>query len=162
MPKGRPKKPVETLALQGTYRDDRHKNRSDSKAIALPKDAVIAAPANYSAKTKKCWDSIVPALIVQGILSEADLPSLDLMFQSYEEFLKAKAAIKKFDKQYPDLLDKETIDNRKKLNAWLSQATNDFNKIAARFGITPSERLKNIQEADKKKTEDPLEVVIGY
>ena len=162
MSAGRPRKPIENLQLEGTYRADRHKNVGDSKAIALPKDSIIEAPASFSAKTKKCWESIVPTLVVQGILSEADLPSLDLMFQSYEEFLKAKAAIKKFDKEHPDLLDKETIDNRKKLNAWLSQSINDFNKIAARFGIMPSERVKSMNLSEGKKNEDPLEVVIGY
>lgn len=161
MSAGRPRKPIENLQLEGTYRADRHKNVGDSKAIALPKDTVLEAPAQYSAKTKKCWEAIVPTLIVQGILSESDLPSLDLMFQSYEEFLKAKAAIKKFDKEHPDLLEKEVIDNRKKLNAWLSQSINDFNKIAARFGIMPSERVKSMN-TDSKKKEDPLEVVIGY
>ena len=162
MPAGKPRATTEALKLRGDYRESRHSNRGDSKAIALPRDTTLEPPKNYSAKAKKCWAAIVPTLITQRILAEQDLPSLDMMFNAYEEYERAKNAIKEFDKKYPELFDKEVIDNRKKLNTWMTQSITEFNKIAARFGIMPTERVR-IQASleDDYKPQDPLDVLLG-
>lgn len=161
MPAGRPKATKELLDLSGTYRQDKHGNRGDSKAIAFPKDTILAPPSSYSAKAKKAWASIVPGLIRQGILSDIDLPSLDMMFHAYEEYTKAKAAIAKYDKENPDLLTAESITNRKRLNAWMIGSITEFNKIAARFGIMPTERVRIQASLDDDKPQDPLDVLLS-
>lgn len=161
MAAGKPRATTELLKLNGGYRPDRHSNRGDSKAIALSNDTILEPPSTYSAKAKKCWETIVPNLINQRILAEEDLPSLDMMFNAFEEYEKAKAAIKKFDKLHPDLVDKETIDNRKKLNTWMTQSITEFNKIAARFGIMPTERVRIQNTVESDKPLDPLDVLLA-
>ena len=161
MAAGRPQKPTEILKLNGGYREDRHANRGDSTSVALPKDTILEAPKKYSAATKKAWDCIVPSLILQGILAAEDLPTLDVLFNAYEEYEKAKKAIAKFDKAHPDLITSDDIADRKKLHAWLSQASNDFHKISARFGITPTERVRIANPQKETKKEDPLEVILA-
>jgi len=161
MAAGKPRATTELLKLNGGFRPDRHSNRGDSSLISLPKDSILEPPSTYSAKAKKCWQAIVPCLITQRILSEEDLPSLDMMFNAYEEYERAKRAIKKFDKLHPDLLDKESIDNRKKLNTWMTQSITEFNKIAARFGIMPTERVRIQSVVDGDKPQDPLDVLLG-
>ena len=158
---GRPRKPTELLELNGGYREDRHGNRSDSSLIALPKDTILEAPKKYSAAAKHAWESIVPKLILQGILSTEDFPTLEMMFNAFEEYEKAKKAIAKFDKQNPDLFDSETINNRRKLNAWLLASITDFNKLASKFGLSPVDRARIITPQEKKKNEDPLEIIIA-
>lgn len=161
MPAGKPRATKEHLELTGGYRADKHAGYGDSSLIALPKDTILEAPKKYSAATKKAWDCIVPSLIQQGILAAQDLPTLDLLFNAYEEYEKAKKAIAKFDKAHTDLLTSDDITDRKKLNAWLSQALNDYHKISARFGITPTERIRIANPQKEKKKEDPLEIILA-
>jgi len=156
------KLPVETLKLTGQYREDRHGELGSSRNLAFPTDTIIKCPQKFSAKTKKCWEAIVPNLIRQKILTDQDLPSIDMMFTAFEEYLNAQKAIKAFDKENPVLLDTASIDQRRKLNKWLLDSITAFNKVAYKFGITPTERLKEVEDIHTKKSEDPLEIVIGY
>lgn len=154
--------PVETLKLNGTYRADKHGNLGSSRNLAFPADTTIKCPTKFSSKTKKCWNSIVPNLIRQQVLSDQDLASLDMMFCAFEEYLKAQESIKAFDKEHPVLIETADIDKRRKLNRWLLDSITAFNKVAYKFGITPTERLREVERIDTQHTEDPLEIVIGY
>ncbi len=160
MPSGKIRATREHLELTGQFREDKHGNYGSSRDISYSAETIITPPASYSARTKKAWDSIVPNLLRQRVLSEQDLPTIEMMFNAFEEYDKAKAAIKAYDKEHKNDFTKESIDLRRKLNIWMLDSIKQFNNIAAHFGIMPTERLKVVQQMDEPKKADPLEIVL--
>lgn len=135
-------------------------NRNLTEGVVVEADALIP-PAGLSSDAKKAWNATVPALLKMRALSETDLVQLDNMFTVYEEVLKAKKAIKKFDKEF-SLEDESYIKKRKMLSAWLNEALRSFTKIAGDFGMSPADRTRLPKmEEETHKEEDPLEVIMG-
>ena len=162
MSAGRPRVSKELLELNGRMTNQTvYKDYTPSSGLVstISKDTILKPPAKISAKSKKAWNAIVPNLIALQVLNEQDLPSLDKMINSFEEYVKATNAIKEFDKVF-DPLDINQVKHRRALNQWMMDSINSFNRIAAHFGITPTERTK-LTLAVEEKTDDPLSVVLG-
>lgn len=161
---GRPRATTQHLEVSGLL-DRKKKCYAETRRetqLAVIKDVRIDPPKKYSQETKQAWMAIVPNLVDIGVLTEVDLPSMQMMFDCYEEYVQAKKAITKFEKIH-SILEPDYVTKRKALNTWMVNSQINFNKIAARFGIMPTERSRlPINEGEGVSgEEDPLEIILS-
>jgi phage terminase small subunit len=124
---GRPRKPVEARILDGTYKPSRHGPPPDAGDEVAPP----AKPADLDGDAAVLWDTIVPMLAT--VARERDAPMLAELCWQWAELRRIKAVIAKKKpgaKGYNQLLVAAGI------------CTDKFEKIASRFGLTPSDRAK--------------------
>ena len=163
MPAGKPRATIAHLQLMGDPNNKIGRIYNPEAPSILPKDIELKYPRRYSKETRKAWDAIVPSLLLQGVLTEKDLPSLGMMFDHYQNYVDTK---KLYDKYKIDLslppaeLIKQTQAKRH-LHAMMHDSMNEFNKLASKFGCTPTDRSKLPINQDHKKEEDPLSIVLG-
>lgn len=140
----RPRKPTESLKTDGTFRKDRHGDRLDASHEFF---AIPSSPTNLGKDGKKLWDMVVDELAAAKVVSELDAPALQAMCQWWQRYLDITAAIA--DMQIEDE-EVEQLENRAR-RAWQS-----FDKVAARFGMTPSDRAKLVTAPKEGCDESPL------
>lgn len=160
MPAGRPRGTIPHLQLAGLA-DKRpaYYGQRNNENFAVVQEQ-LEPPKSYSKETKSAWSTIVPNLLAMKVISEVDLPSLQTMFDCYEEYVQAKKAIIKFDKIHT-ILEPDYILQRKALNQWLMNCQQNFNKIAARFGCMPTERSRLSINKEEPQAIDVLEEVLA-
>jgi P27 family predicted phage terminase small subunit len=113
-----------------------------------------SAPSHLSDKARETWGYVTGLLDRMGVLSEVDAVALEMLCESYADYLAAKAELKAFGSDYyttltalgdkmhrahPAVAQKNDADRR--IRAWLSE-----------FGMTPSARSR--VKADGEGTED--------
>ena len=162
MAAGRPRGTPQHLEVSGlTKKRKKYYEERNNQQVATIEAVEIEPPKKYSKETKAAWNSIVPNLLSMGVLTELDLPSMQMMFDSYEEYVQAKKAITKFEKIHT-LLEPDYVTKRKALNTWMINCQINFNKIAARFGLMPTERSRlPINSQEQEEDEDPLEIILS-
>ncbi|WP_428303898.1 P27 family phage terminase small subunit [Lacipirellula sp.] len=138
---GRHPKTEEQLAASGGYRADRHAGRKNSPKF----DGVPTPPAGLSFAARKHWDVVVPALIEGGLAKAIDAPALAAMCEAWSEYCEAIAM----------RVDPEFIDVRRKRQMLISSALRAWRDLAARFGMTPSDRAR-LEVAPDGKEENPF------
>ena len=162
MAAGRPRATVRQLELHGIEKNTTaHKNYANpdvSKNLIMD---IPSPPSHYSVKTKDAWNKILPGLIAMRVLTEHDLVTLTSGFDAYEEMIQAQKKIREFDKAHKELLDSNSIKDRKTLSSWMLTSMAEANKVFCRFGLTLRERTRLNLIPEKKKDEDPLSVVLG-
>jgi phage terminase small subunit len=121
---GRPRKPLAAHLLDGTYRADRH-----GAATADPFDGEPKRPRNLTGDARKFWDSTIADLAERGIVKAVDAPACELLADLWAKY---KAASRLLDASPTD---KET---RQAVVGFAAE----FGKLAARFGLTPSDRQR--------------------
>ena len=148
------------LKLSGlsTWNKSHYKENYNLTEGILPQGDIIA-PKSLSPTAKKAWNTTVPALLQMKALSVTDFVQLENLFMLYDELLKARKAIKEFDKTH-SVVDDDYISKRRMLNAWLNQTQTTFTTLACRFGMTPSDRTRLPIEEDDDNSKDPLEVLV--
>jgi P27 family predicted phage terminase small subunit len=138
-------------------------NKSHYKSYNLTEGVVpegnIVAPKGLSATAKKAWNTTVPALMEMRSLSVTDFVQLENLFTIYDELLKARKAIKEFDKNH-SLEEKGALNTRRSLNTWLNNTQQTFTSLASRFGMTPVDRTRLPIEEEEEDAKDPLEVLV--
>ncbi len=139
--RGRPRKPTQSLKLHGGYRSDRHGDRDQEPQLSG--DPV--PPFKLVGDANLLWESVVPRLVAAKIATEADSETLAMMCEWYRKFRKLQKA-----------LDKMAVTNKDhyKLMIQMQMASNCFDKLAARFGMTPADR-------SRVKTHEPAQQVSG-
>jgi len=163
MAAGRPRGTQKHIELSGLAKKrKKYYGERNNTQLAPLADMSIEAPKKYSRETRMAWDLIVPNLIAMEVLTEVDLPSLQMMFDAYEEYVQAKKTITKFEKIHT-MLEPDYIIKRKALNTWMTNSQVNFNKIAARFGLMPTERSRLPINGGNPGIEekDPIEVVLA-
>jgi phage terminase small subunit len=75
MPAGRPRKPVETKRLAGTFRKD----REPPPNLSTPLVKLPPPPSRLSKAGKAAWSRVGAAAIEIGSLRHSDLPQLELL-----------------------------------------------------------------------------------
>ena len=162
MPAGRPRATREHTDLNGLTKaePDRYKSRARTSDLAVKQVSAIDCPKKYMSQTKKAWKAIVPGLLSLGVMAEVDLPSLGLMFDAYDEYVRFAMKEKELSKSIEWASDKD-VGRLQRVVSMKRHSLEDFNKIAARFGITPVERTRLQFDVQEKKDDDPLSVVIG-
>lgn len=135
--RGRPPKPPILHIAEGTHRRDRH----GDPAEAVPSFGVPERPKRLTGEARKLWESVVPGLVSSGVATERDTYALAEMCEWYKRYRKAATQADKIAATNPywaDLL-------RAAKTAWT-----EFDRVAARFGLTPADRAKLKTETPSK------------
>lgn len=131
MPAGRPRKPAEIKLLEGTFRED----RDGVPPIPLPPAPELppAPPKYLKGEALTFWTENVPGLVARGTAHAADAPALAMFcewFALYRKLSRALARLAAGHKRYH-----QTV-------VQLGIAFDKWAGLAARFGLTPSDRAK--------------------
>lgn len=122
---GRNRKPLELHKLQGTWRADRHGSPlGDSEERNLP-----VKPEGLSSDASRFWDQLT--ILLAKILRESDGPQLREMCEWYADIGRIRA---KMQKTLPG------SDAFTRLIKQAALARQNFDSIAKRFALTPSDR----------------------
>lgn len=124
---GRTRKPLEKHLLDGTYRADRHgplPDEGETHAPPVKPDGMIQGAGEF-------WDTVLPLLGAD--VRDRDAFQLQQMCSWWFLWTEAEIA----------LLDAEigTIEYSRTMNA-ATVASQNFDRIASRFGLTPADRTK--------------------
>lgn len=134
---GRPRKAAARHRLEGTFREDRHGGRSPDDTVSggnLPRP-----PTGLTGEAKKLWEAIVLPLVTLAGAGELDVPALCGMCRWFDLWAQTDKLLKK-------------LPGNPKLAALARLYWNEFDKMAARFGMTPADRQRlRPPEAEKKK-----------
>lgn len=125
---GRPRRPIDMRLLDGTYEPSRHGPLPESEETA-PK--LLSKPVGLTGDTSKIWDRLFP--LVAPVARERDMPLLVELCAWWSELNRVRAALKKSgpgSKGYNQLLVSAGI------------CSDKVDRIASRFGMTPSDRAK--------------------
>ena len=153
---------------EGTYRADRHAEPALDLPVAL---TAIAPSPRVPAAVRPEWDEVVRRLVGIGILIDADVPLLEQAFvllgdarrfhDDMEAAYKSLADVDKM-KLTKDFtaadrlrLRQSVQDSITSLNTQHIKATQLFNTIISKFGISPSERAKILHMLPKPKDAAP-------
>lgn len=143
MPGGRPRKPDELKILDGSWRPDRDGSPS-SQAVA---DGDPKPPPYLKGEALAFWNQVVPGLVDNNVAKTRDSAELALMCEWW-------GRLRKFTRQ----LDRMKGNDKRlyQMTVLVSIATDKFDKIASRFGLTPADRAKlRIPEAANKRAAVP-------
>ena len=133
-------KPTNLHMLHGTAKNRRKavKNEPTPKKVSK----VPSVPTHFSPDQKKAWRKITPMLSKSGILSEADLPALEVLTRTYADLCEVEnllvqggAWTNRGTTDKPDW--KESLFARK-----AERLRKEFVRLCAEFGMTPSSRTR--------------------
>lgn len=122
---GRPRTPTSVLKLHGGYRDDRHADRAGEPQ---PEGKPVM-PRWLKGDAANCWKRLVPKLLKNKLATEVDTEALAGMCDMWGKY---RIVSKLFDEQPED----------KSLRASCVAFLGMFEKLAGRFGVTPSDRSR--------------------
>lgn len=83
-----------------------------------------------SADAMTHWQAVVPALIAKGVAKSIDAPALAAMCEQWGEYCAAKR------------LDAYELKDKRQRQMLINAALRAWRDLAARFGMTPSDRAK--------------------
>lgn len=125
---GRLRRPVESRLLDGTYQRSRHGPLPDSEDTSLTPPS---RPADLTGTARKYWDELLSLL--SNVARERDGPMLADLCRWRAELTRVRSVLKRTrpgGKGYNQLLIAAGI------------CSDKMDKIASRFGLTPSDRAK--------------------
>jgi phage terminase small subunit len=176
--RGRRAKSPEHLRLQGTYRDDRHADRTD-----LTLDGQPVRPDHLTGEAAALWDSCVPYLSDKGFVCAVDSQALTAMCEWWAEYRRAADERTDTEQGLHDLAEavRELADRciiqdvseiayrvindigsaiegrsmqQKRRVDRMAKSWREFLSIAGRFGLTPIDR-QGIK-ATNQSSDDPF------
>lgn len=140
MPGGRPRKPDELKILDGTFRAD----KDGDPAVLVPGDGEPVPPGHLKGEALTFWKQIVLQLLKMGVAKVSDSAELAAMCEWHARYLRVSRALDRCP---------VTGAGSGKLSQLLVSASiawDKFDRIACRFGLTPSDRAK-LRVADRPK-----------
>jgi phage terminase small subunit len=149
---GRHKKPIEQRKLEGTYRADRHgKNVEPVIAPCLEPPESFLPPATITdSSIKSYYQRHLRLLANLNILTVSDIPEINIMYETLQEYRKIYARLKK------EKIGTEEYGN---LSYLLLKYGKRFSEYAVRYCISPMSRnrltLESLQiqkEIDSRNT----------
>ena len=183
--RGRARKSIEQLKIEGKYRADRHGPETQDYGPTNPP----VRPRSLTGEAKKLWDSITPRLVEVGIATDLDTQTLASMCEWWAEY---RAAVEERQEELKGLRDlakailqlsREIAEHgatdatllvldrsvesiglaiadggsrAKRRIERMKAAYQMFSTIAARFGMTPTDRraMRDVQSSVEK--DDPI------
>ena len=129
MPGGRPRKPVAAKILAGTFRADRDGPPSSQVGAG----GAPEAPARLSGEALALWGRVVPGLAASGVARSCDSEALAMMCEWWGRY-----------RRFSEALDRalDAGESTYQLTLQVGIATTNFDRLAARFGLTPADRAK--------------------
>lgn len=125
--RGRKRKPTGIHLAEGTWRGDRHGDPEEEMQI----DGEPLPDNDLPEFGLKLWNQIVPVLVEAGAVTFVDSPLLNKLCRLYARGMMWDKEIFSAKRIDDKLYKKERIS---------SLIWNDFNKVAAKFGMSPSDR----------------------
>lgn len=137
MPGGKPRKPDELKILDGTFRKD----KDGDPAQSVIAEGEPAMPPHLKGDAAAFWGEIVPQLLKMGVAKASDSAALAMMCEWWGRY-----------RRFSRLLDRMPSTNPKQYRTlgMVGLAWMNFEKAAAKFGLTPSDRAK-LRVADRPK-----------
>ena len=135
---GRPKKPIEKLKENGTYRPSVH---GEKTLKAAPPKGTPRPPERLNRYAKEEFRRIVRELEASGMLAAIDLGALSLLCDQYGLALEIDLYIRKEFKTWTAYLNTVNYQNDLHHKAY-NKALEYYFKNLGLFGITPAERAK--------------------
>lgn len=141
----RPRKPVELLKLQGTYKPERHSGRIEA-------EGAIGEPPEYLTDQERKAFNDLSEFVVGNVTGKSDTVALALLSILYTSFIKSH-------KEYKGDFLIETQRGGKKANPAYKILLPILMKALQEFGMTPASRQKfNVQPEEER---DPLAELIA-
>ena len=131
MQRGRPRKPLPALLLEGRYRADRH---GEADAVWLPDGGPSTAPEWLSADARLLWDQLAPQLSGAGVATDVDRAELSALCDWWARY---REALRTLD----EVEDRKTTEFYR-LSILASMAWKNFASAAGKFGLNPSDRAR--------------------
>ena len=135
MPGGRPRKPTALHVVDGTYREDRH--GSDVVVGGSP-----SRPGWLVGEAALMWDRISGQLASAGVATSLDSASLAGLCQAWANWRNEQEKYEAGDGHIYSVS-----------NAWTT-----FEKLAGKFGLTPSDRAK-LRTGEHKDESEFLDLI---
>lgn len=144
MPAGRPRQPDEIKILNGTWRAD----RDGDPTTAVVADGEPTPPRYLKKEALAFWREIVPPLVANGIAKACDSAQLAIMCEWFARYCRLSRRLDRMR------------DNAKALyqtTVLCGICWTNFDKLASRFGLTPSDRSKLRIVQKRSEPLDPAE-----
>lgn len=128
MPGGRPRKPTAIKILEGTFRADR-----DGAAAAVPEPEGQPSSLHLGGEALEFWGRITPGLVARGVAKACDSEALVMLAEWWARGRECSRALESLavnEKGAYQLL------------VMCGIATTHFDRLASRFGLTPSDRAR--------------------
>lgn len=135
MPGGRPRKTDQQKKLEGTFRKDRSSGNTISYT-AITK--VPPAPESFDDVAKAVWKTICAELIKTGMMEAIDIYNIQVICNNYSIYWKC---INEMGDQF--IVDTGTGSTKTNpLFTTANQALTMANQLAAKYGFSPTDRMK--------------------
>ena len=158
---GRPRSPYQHLELNGltTKNKNHYEMLHYNPTEGIPLEGIPVCPRGTTKRGKKFWNTTIPYLCQIGVLSYTDLAQMEALLFSYEALQKSIDDLRQWD-SIEHTLDRDNILARKNLVTTYNISQTNFNTLASKFGMTPSDRTKlPIISYKEEKEEDPLSML---
>lgn len=143
--KGRPPKTTDRLKLHGGYRADRHGERNEPVATGEP---IKPEFGDEWKEASAHWDDVVPGLIANGTAKAQDAPSLRVMCELWQFLRRSMSAA------VAEPTDKE-------LRCAVTSYKQAWETLAAKCGLTPSDRARLNIGKEKEKPSGKRNLIVG-
>lgn len=150
---------VSSIRLSNLKSHNKAKSHNSTASNITPKISTdVPKPPSYlTACAKKHWKTMYPILQENGVITEMDLPMFTQLCSTYGQ-------IEAIEKELNQLINKEgkrglvgylegQNSQTTPLYTALSKAQSQYEKFAAKFGMTPGDRKKVKIEQPKEKSE---------
>jgi len=127
-------KPAEIRKREGTYRKSDH----GEVVVIGGKPATLEPSSNLTPRERAAWDEIVPAMTSSGLIDRVDVPALEAIAISVARWREAEEVLREeglfvaspngYRVAHPAI-------------AVSQKAAAEYRSWAARFGLTPSDRI---------------------
>lgn len=121
---GRPPKPTQLYKVYGDPHPERHENRE----YEVRPEGDARPTSELTGEALAAWQHIVPRLMRMGLATEIDSHDLTMLCEWWGEYRRLHAATP------------EEVDPYKRING-MATASKQYRTIAAKFGLTPVDRV---------------------
>lgn len=131
MQRGRPRKPLPELLLEGRFREDRH---GSAEQVWLPPSTLPDAPSWLRSEGRELWQRLAPQLSAVGVATDLDATELAALCEWWGRFREASQAL--------DAVSERQSTEYYRLSILANMAWKNFSAAASKFGLNPSDRAR--------------------
>lgn len=163
---GHNRKPRSAKIIQGTFRQDRNPQH-EPKPAAI--EVIPRPPSHLNKYAKRLWKQLAPHLVDQGLLTELDVFTLELLCDSYGLYMDARDAIfrpvdpetgKRTRRTFAQYMEGRNSHTAPEAMI-LKTAFNEYKALAAEFGLGPASRNRIDIPAPPENEVDPMEELLN-